>query len=204
MIPISFVHLLFNKNTPCLNILPSIFRDKFDLIIIKIIHIYYNSIFNTQSHFFTNFIKNSKQFKMLDNPNSKISNFFNIKIKKIDNLFRKELRSIKKSIIQNKSDYLTNKYKTIYFIMNEKKKEIYKEKQNFISLKKKKFLEDNLKYIQLFFFKIFYNQNIVNGIYNANLNFLISLINSNKNLEFNAIFNIFKNIVKDKWGFANN
>ena len=204
MIPLSFVHLLFNKKKPCLNILPLIFKDKFDLIIIKIIHIYYNSIFNTQSHFFTNFIKNSNQFKMFDNPNSKISKFFNIKIKKIDNLFRKELRSIKKSIIQNKSDYLTNKYKTIYFIMNEKKKEIYKEKQEFISLKKKKFLEDNLKYIQLFFFKVFYNQNIVDGIYNANLNFLISLINSNKSLELKAVFNIFKNIVIDKWSFTTN
>ena len=205
MIPLSFIHTFFKKPPVFLpNELSHLQNDffiQFDLIIIKIIHIYYNSIFNFHSNFFTNFIKNSKQFKYFDSPHSFIAAFFNKQINLIDSFFRKEIRIIKFRIIKlppnQYSHFLQNKYKTIYFIMNQKKKKIIKLKQHFINSHKNSFLQHNLFFIKLFFFKLFYNQNIVNAIYFAHLNFFLSLFKQHHN---NAS-HIFVNIVKHKWNF---
>lgn len=205
MIPLSFIQTFFNKPSFFLpNELSHFKHDffiQFDLIIIKIIHIYYNSIINFHSNFFTNFIKNSSQFKYLDSPHSYIAAFFNKQINFIDSFFRKELRIIKSRIIKlpPSSHFLQNKYKTIYFIMNQKKKKIFKLKHQFISYHKKLFLQHNTLFIKLFFFKLFYNQNIVNAIYFAHLNFFLSLFY--KHNDYLKAFTLFKNIVTHKWHF---
>ena len=205
MIPLSFIQTFFNKPEFFLpnelsHLQPDFFL-QFDLIIIKIIHIYYNSIINFHSNFFTNFIKNSSQFKYFDSPHSYIAAFFNKQINLIDSFFRKEIRIIKSRIIKlppnTNPHFLQNKYKTIYFIINQKKKKIFKLKHDFILYQKNIFLQHNLIFIKLFFFKLFYNQNIVNAIYRAHLNFFLSLFKQH-NDPYHA-FHLFKNIVTLKW-----